>query len=204
MFVKKIIFFLLSFPLFVDAIFGGSYVTNPHEYPWMVNVQSFELKTSKSSKYFPNPLKIDYSSAGSCGGAIISKNMILTAAHCVEHGWTEYSRNSEFKKTVILVRIGHSSLNHSITVRVRSKLIYPKYFDDIHTKRVFDIALLELAEDLKFNTEIQPIALPDEDFDDTIYLDKSRSNFMVAGWGNGVFVQNHKKMRIEILAFCCI
>ena len=68
MFVKKIIFCLIFSPLLVDAIIGGEYVTNAHEYPWMVNVQSFELKTSKSSQYFPNPLKIDYSSAGSCGG----------------------------------------------------------------------------------------------------------------------------------------
>jgi secreted trypsin-like serine protease len=146
MFVKEILFFLISSPLFVDAIIGGEYVTNPHEYPWMVNIKSFELETIKSSKKFPKPLKIDFSSSGSCGGAIISENMILTAAHCIKHGWSEYSRNREFKKTAILVRIGHSSLNHSITVRVKSKLIYPNYFDDIHTKRVFDIALIELAE----------------------------------------------------------
>ena len=46
-----------------------------------------------------------------------------------------------------------------------------------------DIALLKLSEELKFNKEIQPIALPDEDFNETNYLDKSRSKFMVAGWG---------------------
>ena len=77
------------------------------------------------------------------------------------------------------------------------------YFQHLAFKFQLEI-VIELSEDLKFNEKIQPIALPDEDFDDTIYLDKSRSNFMVAGWGNGVFVQNHKKMRIEILAFCCI
>ena len=87
----------------------------------------------------------------------------------------------------MLVSIGHSSVYHSITVRVKSRLIHPNYFDSYVKYRqglkTYDIALLELSEDLKFNKEIQPIALPDEDFNETNYLDKSRSKFMVAGWG---------------------
>ena len=186
MFVKEILFFLISSsPLLANAIIGGEYVTNPHEYPWMVNIISCELETIKSSKKFPKPLKYVKSSLMSCGGAIISENMILTAAHCVEHGWSEYNRNSESKKTATLVRIGHSSLNHSITLRVKSKLIHPNYFvgSNSNSMQIQDIALLKLSEDLKFNKEIQPIALPDEDFNETSYLDKSRSKFMVAGWG---------------------
>ena len=173
MFVKEIIFFLISPPMFVDAIIGGDYVTNPHEYPWMVNVLSFGGQYLRKAP-------------SNCGGAIISENMILTAAHCVKHGWGEfdYDRfyyNRYFKKTAGgVVRIGHSSLNHSIIVKLKSKLIHPNYFKN---SLRYDIALLELSEDLKFNKEIQPIALPDEDFNETNYLDKSRSKFMVAGWG---------------------
>ena len=177
MFAKEILFFLIFSPLFVDAIIGGEYVTNPHEYPWMVNVKSFS----------------NVSSPTSCGGVIISGNMILTAAHCVEHGWHEYSifgnrHYTEFVDVVAHVRIGHSSLDHTIAIRVKSKLIHPKYFENpwqINKNETYDIALLLLSENLKFNTEIQPIALPDEeDFNETNYLDKSRSRFMVAGWGS--------------------
>jgi hypothetical protein len=61
MFAKEILFFLIFSPLFVDAIIGGEYVTNPHKYPWMVNVGSFS----------------DVQPSTSCGGAIIiSENMI--------------------------------------------------------------------------------------------------------------------------------
>ena len=172
MFVKEIIFVLLSYPLFVDAIFGGKYVTNPHEYPWMVEFQSYEVENNQ-------PINI-----ASCGGAIISENMILTAAHCVEHGWSEFSRGSNYSlKTGIMVVMGHSSLDQSILVNVKSKLIHPNYSYTVEEDQTYDIALLELSEDLKFSKEIQPIALPEEDVDETNYLDKSRSKFLVAGWG---------------------
>ena len=174
MFAKEILFFLILLPLFADAIIGGEYVTNPHKYPWMVNIESFS----------------DVKPSSSCGGAIISENMILTAAHCVEHGWFEfmYFRKlyGEYVDVAAVVRIGHSSLNHALTVKVKSKLIHPNYFASPGTRnenQTYDIALLELSEDLKFNKEIQPIALPDVDFNETNYLDKLISKFMVAGWG---------------------
>ena len=182
MFAKEIIFFLIS-PLFVDAIIGGKYVPNPHEYPWMVEVVSFDIDTSEKYRKFSN--------FATCGGTIISEHTILTAAHCVKRGWSEYSRGSKFKETAILVRIGHSTLGYGNIVKVKSKIIHPNYLKYFYKERVLgkvyvsnnDIALLELSEDLKFNEKIQPIALPDEDFDEENYLDKSRSKFMVAGWG---------------------
>ena len=100
MFVKEILFFLIS-PLFVDAIIGGKYVTNSHEYPWMVQVIPFDIEIGETYRKLSN--------LTSCGGAIISENMILTAAHCVNRGWSEYSKGSNFKETAILVRIGHLS-----------------------------------------------------------------------------------------------
>ena len=187
MFLKEILFFLIFSPLFVDAIIGGEYVTNPHEYPWMVKILQLELEIIESRENFTNSLRIVKSTT--CGGAIISENMILTAAHCVEYGWADHNKNSEYQKIAMVVKIGHSSLNHGIIVRVKSKLIYPKHFE-YKKMALYDIALLELSEDLKFNKEIQPIALPDGYYDETNYLDKSKSEFFVAGWGNTFDIPN--------------
>jgi secreted trypsin-like serine protease len=183
MLAKEILFLLISSPLFVAAIIGGKYVTKPHQYPWMVQIVSYDIEISEKSQKFP------YFS--SCGGVIISENMILTAAHCVESGWSEFSRGSEYKKTAIVVGIGHSLLQHTRIVKVKSKIIHPNYFEYFYRDSILglvyvmnsDIALLELSEDLKFNEKIQPITLPEENFEETNYLDKSRSKFMVAGWG---------------------
>ena len=186
MFAKEIIFFLIFSPLFlVDAIIGGEYVTNPHQYPWMVYIAAYDMEKDQS---------------GVCGGAIISENIILTAAHCVvERRWSQ-----------IDVAIGHSILNQSTWVKVESTLIHPNYLryrrkqwepeegvtylqdlvDHLAPVMTADIALLKLSENLKFNKKIQPIALPDEDFNETNYLDKSRSKFMVAGWGTTFDIPN--------------
>ena len=196
MFVTEIIFFLIFSP-FVDAIIGGEYVKNPREYPWMVNVVSFDIDNNETSYRFPELSKI--SKISSCGGAIISENIILTAAHCVTRGWSKYSRGNEYsKKTAIFVRIGDPILDYSIPVKVKSKIIHPNYFIYMYKDNVVgktyltnnDIALLELSEDLKFDWKIQPITLPDEDLDEANYLDKSKSKFMVAGWGMGFDIPN--------------
>ena len=66
--------------LFVLTIYGGEYVTNPYEYPWMVK------------------LNMDNCRYNMCGGSIISKKMILTAAHCVEGYGNFSSRVLKFYK----------------------------------------------------------------------------------------------------------
>ena len=77
------VFTLIFLPLFVEAIVGGNSVTDPHKYPWMVKVTA----------YF-----------GLCGGSIISKNMVMTAAHCVRN-----KRGNVAKFAII--SLGHSNLN---------------------------------------------------------------------------------------------
>ena len=173
MFVKEITFFLLSFPFFVDAIIGGDSVTKPHEYPWMVGIETYEVENDQPINW------------GICGGVIISENIILTAAHCVEDGWSESDRGREYsKKTGMFIKIGHSLSSQGISVKVKSKLIHPNHGNIEKNGYTYDIALLQLSEDLRFNVEIQPIALPEENVDETNYLDKSRSKFLVAGWGS--------------------
>jgi secreted trypsin-like serine protease len=53
--------------LFVEAIFGGQ-IANPREFSWIVK------------------LNMDNCKHKFCGGSIISENIILTAAHCVDRG----------------------------------------------------------------------------------------------------------------------
>ena len=53
--------------LLVEAIFGGEY-GDSHEFPWIVK------------------LNMDNCKHKFCGGSIISENIILTAAHCVDRG----------------------------------------------------------------------------------------------------------------------
>lgn len=102
-----------------------------------------------------------------CGGAIISKKYILTAAHCVH----------SFKKYEIKVYLGghNISTDYVDTRRVR-KIHEHEYFDTVSFD--FDIALLELDKAVEFGPKIQPACLPQIQFED--YSGKIG---MIAGWG---------------------
>ena len=52
----------------VEAIIGGESVLNPHEFPWMVGVRT---------------------KSGKCGGSVITKNLVMTAAHCIFNSKTQ-------------------------------------------------------------------------------------------------------------------
>ena len=160
MLAKKIcLFILLNLPLFVESIVGGEPVTNPHEYPWIVHIVS--------------------GMGQRCGGSIISKNIIMTAAHCVD--------KPKSPSSYIEVSMGHSDRSSKNIKKfgVESVLVHPDWKKGIsvHSQNGNDIALLKLSRDITFDDAIQPIALPNENITDDIIQDTQGTKLMIAGWG---------------------
>ncbi|KAJ8674218.1 hypothetical protein QAD02_005480 [Eretmocerus hayati] len=141
-------------------VFGGKRAREG-QYPWMVAL------------VYKTPFDLE----SNCGGSIIHKRYVLTAAHCVE------SHKIKPNWELVSVRIG--------TTRLRSDpkcFIQPSYpgnldpdcvtvpkFDDIPIERMVihslydwtftrvvynDIALLKLKKDVEFSKTVQPICLP--------------------------------------------
>ncbi|CAG9766752.1 unnamed protein product [Ceutorhynchus assimilis] len=103
----------------------------------------------------------------SCGGSIITKDFILSAAHCFH----DESRVSQFG-----VRVG-SSLRTSGGQMFKVKKIssHPGFNYDTFDN---DVAVLELASSLTFGTGVQPIQLPSAS---TSFV--NGQNSVATGWG---------------------
>ena len=115
----------------VEAIIGGESVLNPHEFPWMVGVRT---------------------KSGKCGGSIITKNLVMTAAHCV------FNSKTQDLKQEISILMGHSNISSALIKKesVGSVLVHPQ---NDNKQYYNDVTLLRLTKDLEFDNSIQPIAL---------------------------------------------
>ena len=125
----------------VEAIIGGESVLNPHEFPWMVGVRT---------------------KSGKCGGSIITKNLVMTAAHCL------FNSKKELNKE-ISVLMGHSDISSALIKKesIKSILVHPQH----GIKKYYnDVALLRLSKDLEFDNTVQPIALSNDDITGDLLL----------------------------------
>merc|ERR1740131_614375 len=109
---------------------------------------------------------------GVCGGTIVNKRFVITAAHCY---------NSMFTKMEVIV----GEHNECDGVNEGGKLIKVKKITlhpDYNSRTIDnDIAVLELAEDLTFTKKIKPACLPSSET-----KDYSGSASTVSGWGGTI------------------
>merc|ERR1712223_1054438 len=109
---------------------------------------------------------------GVCGGTIVNKRFVITAAHCY---------NSMF--TSMHVIVGEHNECDGVNeggklIKVKKMTLHPDY-----NSRTIDndIAVLELAEDLTFTKKIKPACLPSSET-----RDYSGSASTVSGWGGTI------------------
>ncbi|CAK1546662.1 unnamed protein product [Leptosia nina] len=121
-----------------------------------------------------------------CGGAIIDKRWVLTAGHC---GRKPY------------IRVGSKYLNQGRKVAVKRNFIHPMWSPKAKSKEHpfdFDFQLIELAEALKFDDNVQPIKIAHIE-DMTI-----GKVVTVTGWGNteenGPYSNVLRAVRVPIIS----
>jgi len=115
---------------------------------------------------------------GLCGGTIVNKRFVITAAHCLFQGSTAVTTSNG----LLRVAIGEHSICDGLTneggkfIKVKTATVHPSY-----TFPQNDIAVLELEEDITFTTNIQPACLPTSATKD--YSGKAST---ISGWGGTV------------------
>lgn len=120
-------------------IFGGN-EASPGQFPYIASLRTFRTWPSGTNEY-----------KSFCGGAIISENWIVSAAHC-------FYEESSYVKNIVAV-VGAHELNNDGEIYMMHKMLnHPKFSRDSEVK-AFDVALLQTDTPITFNDKVQPIPI---------------------------------------------
>ncbi|XP_054918205.1 trypsin-7-like [Dermacentor andersoni] len=133
-------------------IYNGKPITKENM-PWIVQLQmTYDVSSGRGA---------------SCGGSIITRNLILTAAHCLFN-------KGAFALKVMVVYNSHLHLNGKALL-AEKMMLHPKFVNELEIQH--DVALLKLPVDLEFNRQVKPVCLMTEK------MDLAGKTLVVAGWG---------------------
>ncbi|KAK2575921.1 hypothetical protein KPH14_007284 [Odynerus spinipes] len=113
--------------------------------------------TKASISQFPHQVSLRRTWSGThfCGGSVISKQLVLTAAHCM------YLSDAVIQPWTILVVGGEIQLNHATKTGqrrgVQAIVLHPKFNPTTFEN---DIAILELKFPFEFTPQLMPATLP--------------------------------------------
>ncbi|GAB1294741.1 Serine protease 46 [Apodemus speciosus] len=124
----------------------------------------------EESHHWPWEVSLQIENEHVCGGALISRSWVVSAAHCIQSN-KEYS-----------VMLGSSTLHPNgsswaLKIPVGDIIMHPKYWGRNFVRS--DVALLCLETPVVFNKYVQPICLPEQDFSL-----KVGTKCWVTGWGH--------------------
>lgn len=100
------------------------------QFPWFVSIRSHTQGGLQSI----------------CGGSILSKDFVLTAAHCTR-GYVSYS-----------LGFGSNNINMPMVAMTATEVIEHSRFN-VETLN-YDISVIKLPKSLQFSSRIQPVRLP--------------------------------------------
>lgn len=133
---------------FRSRIVGGT-VTDEGELPYQVSIQ--------------------WRGQHVCGGILVDKCWVVTAAHC------EITTGSY--KVVLGEHILSKKSGNEKTVEIAKVITHPQY--DYQTNR-YDLAVIKLKECVEYGDYIQPICLPDKIKDNSL----TGKELIASGWGS--------------------
>eukprot|EP00096_Caligus_rogercresseyi_P015666 TRINITY_DN8139_c0_g1_i1.p1 TRINITY_DN8139_c0_g1~~TRINITY_DN8139_c0_g1_i1.p1 ORF type:complete len:272 (+),score=22.11 TRINITY_DN8139_c0_g1_i1:37-816(+) len=152
-----------------ERIIGGD-VVKPNSVPYIVSIQL------RSGYHF-------------CGGSIIDKNTILTAAHCCKN----------FATNEVQVVGGEHDLGIVSGDEQTRNVSRIKYHENYATKGTNnDICIMKLSDPFKFNKKLKAVRLPRRN-------QRFRGKVVVSGWGvvnsDGTLSDVLRAVKIKIMSY---
>jgi len=160
------------------ALFYGSFAQQKCGVPVVKPDTTSNIIGGKAVKPYSWPWQMALHRGGSltCGGSLLSKNWVITAAHCVE-------QNPTPSQYTVKLGVFNQTLNNEpgeVVVGVSEIHIHPKYVGIVNNKPpVYDTALLKLAKPVEFTDHIVPVCIPTQ----SEALPAAGTALWFTGWG---------------------
>lgn len=163
-----------GFQSYVAKIKGGD-IANIDEFPWTAMLL-YEMKDSSSVVH-------------GCGGVLINRNFVITAAHCVtgreydSKGPLKYVRLREYNiygdPDCVIEQDLRDCAEEKIDAKPLRIIVHPDYDSDSRNK-YHDIALIQIERSPEYSDFLRQICLPEPGVDNGAAEGKLLS---VSGWG---------------------